>query len=101
MELSNNALKIYRESLEFRRTNFEDTTPSTQCLQAYNKLSQCVLNNKINVLDAEGMRNFMQPSVHNAKLMSGKQSVQGLCVVSTQSACSLKYCLGSCTLNNS
>jgi len=101
MELGNNALKIYRESLEFRRTNFEDTVPSTKCLQAYNTLAQCVLNKKINVLDAEGTTILTQLSVHNVKLMSGNQSAQGLYVVSTQSVCSLKYCLASCTLNSS
>lgn len=54
MELSNNALKIFRESVEFRRTNCAEATPTTQCLQSYNALSQCVLQNKLNVLDHEG-----------------------------------------------
>lgn len=101
MELGNNALKIYRESLEFRRTNFEDTIPSTQCLQAYNTLAQCVLNNKINVLDAEGTTILTQLSAHSAKSTSGKQSAQELCVVSTLSVCSPKSCLASCTPNSS
>lgn len=55
MELSNNALKIYRESLNFRRINNEDATPSTKCLHSYTALSQCVLQNKLSVLDQDGI----------------------------------------------
>lgn len=101
MELSNNALKIFRESVEFRRTYNDDVTPSTKCLQSYNALSQCVLQNKLNVLDKEGSFDLNKLSEHNAQSKNGEQSAQGLFVASTLKECTLEVCLADYTLRSS
>ena len=53
MELGNNAIQIYREGVAFTMMELEGVRPSTRCLQEYSRLSDCVLQNRLNVLDGD------------------------------------------------
>ena len=54
MELANNAIHIYNQGIEFRRTMLPSIRLSTRCVQLAESLSHCVAKNKLNVLDGEG-----------------------------------------------
>lgn len=54
MEPTNNAIQIYREGLDFTRMVYTQIPVTTKCLHSYQKLSQCVLNKKLNILNHDG-----------------------------------------------
>lgn len=101
MELSNNAIKIYRESVEFRRVNCAEATPTTKCLRSYNVLSQCLFQNKLNILDHDGTDYLSKLCVPPARLTNGSPNALELSVVSTLNACTLEVSSTDYILNSS
>ena len=55
MELANNALQVYREGIQFRNILVDGIEPSTQCHHEYQKLSNCIIKNKLNILNHDGI----------------------------------------------
>lgn len=72
MELANNALPIYREGIEFKNMLMYEIKPTTECMQAYSRLSDCVLSKQLNVMDKEGRLSDIQPFGNNAMWSSGE-----------------------------
>ena len=60
MEPANNALQISRELIEFRNILVDGIEPSTKCYHEYYKLSDCVVKNKLNILNHDGKTDSMK-----------------------------------------
>ena len=83
MELANNALQISREGIEFKHMLMANIEPSTRCYQLFSKLSQCVLTNKLNILDKDGTHCPKKPCDRPVRWRSGEASVRGQCNATT------------------
>lgn len=53
MELGNNAIQIFRENIELTHMQMRHLQPSTRCLQEFSRLSDCIMSNKLNILDKD------------------------------------------------
>ena len=79
MELGNNALHIYREGPNFRRTKVDQIKLTTRCVQLTEAMSRCVAQNRLNVLDGECKNEVNQQCVRlAARSRTGVASVLDL-----------------------
>ena len=88
MELGNNAIKIHRESIDFRRNEFPggpvSNNVSTKCMHSYIALSQCVLQKKLNILDHQSTSACNQPLEDSVRSRNGVKNVPVLSAGSTK-----------------
>ena len=76
MELANNALLIAREGIQFRNIQVDGLEISTKCQHSYQKLSDCVVKNKLNILNHDGTFPLIQKPEAPATSTSGRQNAQ-------------------------
>ena len=83
MELANNALLVSREGIQFRNIQVNGLEISTKCQHSYQKLSDCIVKNKLNILNHDGTSPPTQKPEAPAMSTSGKQNVQEQSVAAT------------------